>query len=384
MPKHLFASALVLILAVSFSSFILQSGSVQAASTDTITYLQTRILELQKELAQLLLQLQAENSSSSSTSTSSSVSTSTISTGDVSVNCQFTRNLFLDSQGSDVSSLKQFLFQKGYLVASNTSDTFDSDTKSALKRYQSDNNILASGFFGPITRAKINSYSTSATSCYDGVAPSALGTIPSASTAGAINYFAKGSVNGYEDYCSSDCGSSDKTTDGTCLTKYYIDGNNNVQSQKVTCETSCHDGACVKNACSSGTSPAVLSGATLLPSSGLGMTIDAGVSIPGNGEQHYYFTLPSAASSYVSTFTTTRDWQGNINMFVSNVSQPSCQNLTSQTNVPPKSAPWYNLTTTSNESVLMSSPYSAGTTFYVTICNPNSTAASYGIYWSSK
>ena len=379
MLKHLFASALVLILAVSFSSFILQSGSVQAASTDTITYLQTRILELQKQLAQLLLQLQAENS----TSTSSSVATSTISTGDVSVSCQFTRNLSLDSQGSDVSYLKQFLFQKGYL-ASNTSNTFDSDTKSALKRYQSDNNILASGFFGPITRAKINSYSTSTTSCYDGVVSSALSTIPSVSTASAVNYFAKGSVNGYEDYCSSDCDSSDKTTDGSCLTKYYIDGDNNVQSQKVTCEMGCHNGACVKNACSSGTSSAVLSDATLLPSSGLGMAIGAGVSIPANGEQHYYFTLPIAASSYVSTFTTTRDWQGNINMFVSNVSQPSCQNLTSQTNIPPKSAPWYNLTTTSNESVLMSNSYAAGTTFYVTICNPNSTAASYGIYWSSK
>ncbi len=201
MPKHLLASVLILILAVSFSSFILQSGSVQAASTDTITYLQSRILELQKQLVQLLLQLQAENTSSSSTSTAST--STAISAGDVFVNCQFTRNLSLDSQGSDVSYLKQFLSQKGYLVASNTSNTFDSDTKSALKRYQSDNNILASGFFGPVTRAKINSYSTSATSCYDGVASSAsvsdtFSTSTLSDNTGSLSYITAPTANNLE------------------------------------------------------------------------------------------------------------------------------------------------------------------------------------------
>ena len=123
--------------------------------------------------------------------------------------------------------------------------------------------------------------------------------------------------------------------------------------------------------------------ATLLPSTGVGMVIGQGVAVAPLGQNNYSFTLPSAAASYVAVMMTTRDWQTNQDVYVSTSSQPSCSTACGY-NVPPQPAPWYNNTTTSNESAFIFTPFAAQTTFYVTVCNRSSIEGKYGLYWSQK
>lgn len=72
----------------------------------------------------------------------------------------FTRNLTLGSTGADVTALQNFLVSKGHLVmpAGVQMGTFGPLTQAALAKYQMANGISpASGYFGPITMAKVNS-----------------------------------------------------------------------------------------------------------------------------------------------------------------------------------------------------------------------------------
>ena len=78
---------------------------------------------------------------------------------------QFLRNLSLSSQGDDVKNLQIFLIKKNEGLAAQAlgkngaTHYFGSLTKNALIEYQRKNNISpTSGYFGPITRDKINSY----------------------------------------------------------------------------------------------------------------------------------------------------------------------------------------------------------------------------------
>lgn len=78
----------------------------------------------------------------------------------------FTRNLTLQSSGADVKMLQQFLNGQGFPVASqgsgspgNETTYFGSKTQQALANFQKSVGITpASGYFGPITRAYINSH----------------------------------------------------------------------------------------------------------------------------------------------------------------------------------------------------------------------------------
>lgn len=79
------------------------------------------------------------------------------STGGASVS--FTSDLTVGSTGSQVSALQQWLVSKGYLVmpAGVAMGTFGPLTKTALAKYQAEAGISpAAGYFGPITRAKLN------------------------------------------------------------------------------------------------------------------------------------------------------------------------------------------------------------------------------------
>lgn len=72
----------------------------------------------------------------------------------------FTKDLTLGSTGSDVTALQTLLVSKGFLTmpAGVSKGYFGSLTKSALAAYQASVGISpASGYFGPITRAKMNS-----------------------------------------------------------------------------------------------------------------------------------------------------------------------------------------------------------------------------------
>ena len=64
-------------------------------------------------------------------------------------------NLMFGSRGQAVINLQNFLAEKGFLSAS-ARGSFGMMTKKALMKYQSENGINATGYFGPMTRMSIN------------------------------------------------------------------------------------------------------------------------------------------------------------------------------------------------------------------------------------
>jgi peptidoglycan hydrolase-like protein with peptidoglycan-binding domain len=102
-------------------------------------------------------------SSCSTTSTvSPTLSASVIPPTLVFTTTSFIRNLSLGSTGSDVKALQIFLNTHGFTVAtsgngspSHESTYFGSATKTALIKFQSAHNILATGYFGMMTRRAI-------------------------------------------------------------------------------------------------------------------------------------------------------------------------------------------------------------------------------------
>jgi hypothetical protein len=70
----------------------------------------------------------------------------------------FTRDLHLGSTGDDVVALQQFLISSGYPISAGATGYFGLQTQAALAKFQSDHGITpALGYFGPITRALVNS-----------------------------------------------------------------------------------------------------------------------------------------------------------------------------------------------------------------------------------
>lgn len=69
----------------------------------------------------------------------------------------FTRDLTLGSTGSDVTALQNWLMSKGHAIAAGATGYFGAQTQAALASYQASVSISpAAGYFGPITRAKVN------------------------------------------------------------------------------------------------------------------------------------------------------------------------------------------------------------------------------------
>lgn len=120
------------------ASFFVPMASAQSSS------------DLQAQISALLAQIAALQAQLNSGSGSGSVS------------FQFTRDLTVGSTGNDVKQLQVFLNSKGFVVASTgagapgaESTYFGIKTKAALVRFQAANGVNATGYFGPITRAKI-------------------------------------------------------------------------------------------------------------------------------------------------------------------------------------------------------------------------------------
>ena len=67
-------------------------------------------------------------------------------------------NMSVGSKGDEVVSLQTFLMEKGFLnIPSGVAKGyFGAKTKIALKKYQKENGINATGYFGAMTRAKFN------------------------------------------------------------------------------------------------------------------------------------------------------------------------------------------------------------------------------------
>lgn len=69
----------------------------------------------------------------------------------------FSRDLTIGSTGADVTALQNWLISKGHTIAAGATGYFGAQTQAALAAYQAANGIApAAGYFGPITRAKVN------------------------------------------------------------------------------------------------------------------------------------------------------------------------------------------------------------------------------------
>lgn len=67
----------------------------------------------------------------------------------------FSKNLKLGSKGAEVTALQNLLAEKGYLSATSRG-YFGKATKAALAEWQAEAGLPASGVFGPLSRAKVN------------------------------------------------------------------------------------------------------------------------------------------------------------------------------------------------------------------------------------
>lgn len=139
--KHFLAGTLAAMTILSIGGGTLLSPAPARAATDA---------EYQAQIAALLAQIAAIQAQLSGTTTGS---------------CYvFTTDLTLGSTGESVRALQVYLNNKGYLVATagvgskgNESTYFGGLTRVALAKYQAGVGITpAAGYFGPVTRAKVN------------------------------------------------------------------------------------------------------------------------------------------------------------------------------------------------------------------------------------
>jgi hypothetical protein len=69
----------------------------------------------------------------------------------------FTRDLTIGASGADVTALQNWLVSKGFSIPAGATGYFGTQTQAAVAAYQAANGITpAAGYFGPITRAKVN------------------------------------------------------------------------------------------------------------------------------------------------------------------------------------------------------------------------------------
>lgn len=115
-----------------------------AAKADTASDTAALIASLQAQIASLQAQM------SSTTTTSGSV--------------MFTTDLTLGSTGASVTALQNWLISKGFAISAGATGYFGAQTKAALAAWQAANGVSpAAGYFGPITRAKVNGMVTTTT-----------------------------------------------------------------------------------------------------------------------------------------------------------------------------------------------------------------------------
>jgi hypothetical protein len=90
-------------------------------------------------------------------------------------------------------------------------------------------------------------------------------------------------------------------------------------------------------------------------------------------------TIPIRNNLQIGASST--DWQGNVDIGVSDLRAPSCDEIKSY-RLPPDGPPWYAPTGDSNETVYIMRGFLAGTKVYVTFCNRRTDAnAGFNFYW---
>ena len=111
-----------------------------AAKADTASDTAALIASLQAQIAAL----QAQMGGSTTTTTTTTTAT-------------FTMDLTLGSTGTEVTALQNWLIGKGFAISAGATGYFGAQTKAALASWQAANGVSpAAGYFGPITRAKVN------------------------------------------------------------------------------------------------------------------------------------------------------------------------------------------------------------------------------------
>lgn len=75
---------------------------------------------------------------------------------DTSTKFKFNINMKKASKISDVKKLQDVLIAEGFLAAGMNTGNFGNLTLAAVKAYQAKNNVQATGFVGPLTRAVLN------------------------------------------------------------------------------------------------------------------------------------------------------------------------------------------------------------------------------------
>ena len=83
---------------------------------------------------------------------------------DTVVTVEITKNLWIGSRGVEVVALQNLLIQEGYLRVTATG-YFGGLTMSAVRKFQKDNNIVAIGIVGPLTKKALNAKIKNTTVC---------------------------------------------------------------------------------------------------------------------------------------------------------------------------------------------------------------------------
>jgi hypothetical protein len=77
--------------------------------------------------------------------------------GNAAAGATFTMDLTIGSSGAEVTALQNWLISKGHSIPAGATGYFGAQTQAALAAFQAANGISpAAGYFGPITRAKVN------------------------------------------------------------------------------------------------------------------------------------------------------------------------------------------------------------------------------------
>ena len=98
------------------------------------------------------------------------------------------------------------------------------------------------------------------------------------------------------------------------------------------------------------------------------------------GQAKYYHFYTTKASQMITVKMTTSDWTGNLDLIVSNVQSPTCNQITARYSTGTGGL-WYGPVGTSNEAVSLSINAPAGTHIYATVCNRTSSSATGLLYW---
>jgi peptidoglycan hydrolase-like protein with peptidoglycan-binding domain len=124
------------------ASIVISTTTVLALSMP-VAFGQTAA-DIQAQINALLAQIQALQAQLGQVPAPAAVSVPTI-----------TRNLTVGSRGAEVKALQDYLKAGGYLVIATTTTYFGPMTKAAVQKWQAASALPSTGFFGPMSRAKL-------------------------------------------------------------------------------------------------------------------------------------------------------------------------------------------------------------------------------------